>query len=143
MTGGLTERDVLDAAESLIAAFRATDTAAYFGSFSADATFVFHTETRRLDSRGEYEDLWGGWLRDGWRVTECVSSDANVQVLGTAAVFTHDVRTTTSTGGVAETTHERETIVFRLSDDGGIIAVHEHLSPAPLQHPDNTEESAS
>ena len=130
--GPLTERDVLEAARDLVAAFRATDTAAYFASFSADATFVFHTEEHRLDSRARYEDLWRGWLAGGWQVTECVSTNAMVQLLGGTAVFTHDVRTTTSTGGTQETTQERETIVFQQTGDGGIMAVHEHLGPVPM-----------
>ena len=47
------------------------------------------------------------------------------------AAFVHDVRTTTETGGVAETTAERETIVFHRTADGSVSAVHEHLSPVP------------
>lgn len=135
----LTEGDVLAAAEVLVAAFRATDTEAYFGCFAPDATFVFHTEARRLEDRAAYEELWAGWIADGWRVTDCISSDPRVQVVGTAAVFTHHVRTTTSVGGASETTSERETIVFRRAGSS-IEAVHEHLSPA---HQDLTEESAS
>jgi ketosteroid isomerase-like protein len=127
----LTESDVRAAAATLVAAFRATDTDVYFASFREDATFVFHTEAQRLNSRAEYEGLWRSWLGDGWRVIDCVSSDATIQLLGSAAIFTHDVRTTTSTEGVIGTTSERETIVFQRADDGGILAVHEHLGPAP------------
>lgn len=126
----LTEKDVLTAAAHLVAAFRATDTQSYFASFTEDATFVFHTEDRRLGSRAEYEELWGGWLDEGWRVTECISNGPRVQLLDGTAVFSHDVTTTTSTGGSSITTHERETIVFHRTD-AGIKAVHEHLSPGP------------
>ncbi|WP_434994818.1 YybH family protein [Arthrobacter sp. Ld5] len=135
----LTEGEVLTAAQALVAAFRATDTEAYFGCFAPEATFVFHTEERRLEDRAAYEELWAGWIADGWRVTDCISSDARVQLVGTTAVFTHHVRTTTSVGGASETTSERETIVFRRSGSS-IDAVHEHLSPAPE---DLTEESAA
>ncbi|BBE24115.1 hypothetical protein MN0502_29980 [Arthrobacter sp. MN05-02] len=126
----LTKEDVLRAAVALVEAFRATDTQAYFACFAEDATFVFHTEDRRLASRAAYEQLWSTWLDAGWRVTDCSSSDRHVQLLGDVAVFTHDVRTTTETAGATETTRERETIVFRRSA-GTITAVHEHLSPAP------------
>ncbi|MHA7208458.1 nuclear transport factor 2 family protein [Arthrobacter sp. MDT1-65] len=131
----LTDEDVLTAATALVDAFRATDTRAYFGSFAEDATFVFHTEQRRLDSRAAYEQLWAGWLADGWRVTGCISSNPRVQLLGDTAVFTHDVRTTTSVDGVSDTTRERETIVFRRSGTA-VEAVHEHLSPIPADSPE-------
>ena len=54
----LTDDVVLTAATALVAAFRATDTRAYFDSFAEDATFVFHTEQHRLDTRAAYEQLW-------------------------------------------------------------------------------------
>jgi ketosteroid isomerase-like protein len=131
----LTDDDVLEAATALVAAFRATDTRAYFDSFAEDATFVFHTEQRRLDSRADYERLWDGWIADGWRVTECISSNPRVQLLGDTAVFTHDVRTTTALDGASDTTRERETIVFRRSGTA-LKAVHEHLSPVPAEAPE-------
>lgn len=127
----LTEGDVLRAATALVKAFGDTDTAAYFECFAEEASFVFHTEVARLDSRSEYERLWGSWLAEGWRVTECTSRNRAVQLLGAVAVFAHDVQTTTTTGGIVSTTEERETIVFRrIGDD--VKAVHEHLSPAPV-----------
>jgi ketosteroid isomerase-like protein len=48
-----------------------------------------------------------------------------------AALVAAFVRTTTETGGVAETTAERETIVFHRTADGSVSALHEHLSPVP------------
>lgn len=119
------------AAEKLVDAFAATDTAGYFAAFAEDATFVFHTEARRLENRAAYESLWNSWLEDGWRVVSCTSSNPRIQLLGSTAVFTHDVETVTRTGdGPGETTHERETIVFHRSG-GSVTAVHEHLSPLP------------
>ncbi|MHA7240326.1 nuclear transport factor 2 family protein [Arthrobacter sp. TMS1-12-1] len=137
--GSLTEAEVLAAADALVVAFRATDTDAYFRCFAPDASFVFHSEPRRLEDRAAYEELWAGWMADGWRVTDCISSDPRVQVFGTTAVFSHHVRTTTAVGGTSETTSERETIVFRRAG-ASIDAVHEHLSPAA---DDSTEESAA
>ena len=125
---GLTQEDVEAAAAGLVAAFSQTDTETYFASFSPDATFVFHTEDRRLERRADYEALWQSWLADGWRVTECLSSNQSIQLLGDTAVFCHDVKTTINTG---ETTLERETIVFHRDDAGSLLAVHEHLSPLP------------
>ncbi|MET4061018.1 ketosteroid isomerase-like protein [Arthrobacter sp. UYP6] len=125
----LTEGEVLAAAEELVTAFSRTDTDAYFAAFAPDATFVFYSEAQRLESRGDYEALWKGWLAEGWSVVRCESTNARVQLCGTSAVFSHTVETTTQTGGVRDTTREQETIVFARLDDGGrIVAVHEHLS---------------
>ena len=123
--------EILAAARKLVEAFGAHDTAAYFGSFAADATFVFHTTAQPLRSRADYEKLWYGWEQAGFRVLSCESSDQHVQVLGDVAVFTHRVRTVVLSDGAEETSHERETIVFRREDDGRWLAVHEHLSGAP------------
>ncbi|MFI7584960.1 YybH family protein [Kocuria sp. M1N1S27] len=127
----LTREEVERAAAALVAAFAATDTRAYFDAFAPDADFVFHTEPDRLPDRDSYERLWRGWLADGWRVLSCESSGAVVHLCGEAAVFVHDVRTTTETDGVTGTTAERETIVFHRTADGSVTAVHEHLSPVP------------
>jgi ketosteroid isomerase-like protein len=125
----LTTEDVRTAAARLVDAFGATDTAAYFDAFAEDATFVFHTEAHRVDTRAGYERLWSTWLAEGWRVVSCRSSNSLIQLLGSTAVFTHDVETVTQVGtGPEETTRERETIVFRAAD-GTVRAVHEHLSP--------------
>jgi uncharacterized protein (TIGR02246 family) len=126
----LTTDQVLTATDTLVAAFAATDTAAYFACFSPDATFVFHPEAARLDDRAAYEALWATWLESGWRVVSCISSDRLVQLVGDAAVLTHTVDTVTSEGGTETATRERESIVFALDGDR-VLAVHEHLSPVP------------
>ncbi|OFI38880.1 DUF4440 domain-containing protein [Arthrobacter sp. SW1] len=126
----LTESDVAAAAEALVAAFGASDTDAYFACFAPDATFLFHTEPERLDSRAQYRQLWDGWAAEGWGVVDCISTNKHIQLAGTSAVFTHDVRTTIEVNGTRETLHERETIVFAKDSSGKILAVHEHLSPA-------------
>jgi ketosteroid isomerase-like protein len=126
----LTSARVLTAADDLIAAFAATDTAAYFACFAPDATFVFHPEPHRLDDRATYEQLWASWLADGWRVVSCQSSEQMVQIYGETAVFTHTVDTVTSVGEEHSSTRERETIVFTLDGDR-LVAVHEHLSTVP------------
>ncbi|MET0897048.1 MAG: nuclear transport factor 2 family protein [Mycobacterium sp.] len=126
----LTTEQVTTAADTLVAAFAATDTAAYFDCFSPDATFVFHPEQTRLDDRAAYEALWATWLESGWRVVSCISSDRLVQLLGDAAVLTHTVDTVISEDGQLSTSRERESIVFVLDGDH-VLAVHEHLSPVP------------
>jgi len=126
----LTTEQVLDATNRLVAAFAATDTDAYFACFAESASFVFHPELHRLDGRAAYEALWAEWVASGWRVEECESSDRLVQVRGDTAVLSHSVRTVTSVGGERTTTFERESIVF-VRDGDDLVAVHEHLSPAP------------
>ncbi len=126
-----TEDDVRAAAEAIVRAFAANDGDTYFSLFSQDATFVFHTESARLDIRSAYEDLWRAWIAEGWRVASCRSSDARVQTFPGGAVFTHTVHTTVDTAEGPESSIERETIVFRTTDAGRLVAVHEHLSPQP------------
>lgn len=125
----LTPPEVLSAADSLIDAFRATDTAAYFAAFHEQASFAFHTEPAVLPDRATYERLWRGWTDAGWRVVSCESSDRLVTVVGETAIFTHTVRTTTEQDGIRTETSERESIVFTRVD-GALTAVHEHLSTA-------------
>ncbi|MDF2826456.1 MAG: ketosteroid isomerase [Mycobacterium sp.] len=125
---------VLAATDALVAAFAATDTAAYFAGFSPDATFVFHSEDARLDDRAAYEALWASWLASGWRVESCVSSERLVQLLGDTAVLTHTVDTGTSGQGESSTPRERETIVYTRDGDR-LVAVHEHLSSTPAGGP--------
>lgn len=129
----LTRHHVLDAADRLVKAFAAHDTEAYFACFAVDATFVFYPEPERLESRAAYEELWEDWSGSGWRVEACESSDRHVQIAGETAIFTHSVRTLTSTNGVSAETSERETIVFVRDVSGTMLAVHEHLSPRPAQ----------
>jgi len=138
-----TTEAVQAAATAIIEAFAATGTEAYFAGFAPDATFVFHSEDHRLESRAEYEALWASWLESGWRVTSCASTNVRIQVFPGGAVFSHDVATSVVTPDGPESYRERETIVFRVADavdaadadpasaDGrsSLLAVHEHLSP--------------
>jgi ketosteroid isomerase-like protein len=126
-----TEPEVLEAADAIIAAFAATDTDAYFAGFADDASFVFHPEPARLNSRAEYQELWNSWLRSGWRVLSCTSEARLVQCFAGGAVFSHTVATTVDAATGSDSYRERETIVFRTSTEG-LIAIHEHLSPGPV-----------
>lgn len=126
-----TPEAVLAAADRIVEAFAATDTAAYFAGFDATASFIFHPEAARLNSRAEYEALWEEWVGSGWRVTECSSDDRLVQVFPGGAVFSHTVRTSIDSADGPDSYVERESIVFRAHDDGSLIAIHEHLSTVP------------
>ncbi|WP_377268960.1 YybH family protein [Peterkaempfera sp. SMS 1(5)a] len=126
-----TETAVLEAADSLVAAFAEGRLDDYFAAFAPDAVFVFHTTGHRLASTAEYRALWQSWVdEDGFRILACTSSRPLVQLLGETAVFSHDVETRIGTRAGEETVQERETIVFHRSADGRWLAVHEHLSPA-------------
>ena len=123
---------VLAAADAIIEAFAATDTEAYFAGFADDASFIFHPEPARLNSRAEYESLWAGWVASGWRVTACSSSDRLVQPFPGGAIFSHTVATSVDSEVGPESYVERESIIFRVTgDEQRLIAVHEHLSPMP------------
>jgi ketosteroid isomerase-like protein len=120
-------------AESLIAAFAASDAPAYFAHFHPDATFLFHDTPGLLASRADYEALWAGWERDaGFRVLACESSNQNILEHGDLAVFTHSVHTRRLADGVEEELRERETIVL-LRDGERWTCVHEHLSADPTR----------
>lgn len=122
---------VLDAADAIIEAFAATDTEAYFEGFDPSASFVFHPEPARLNSRAEYEALWASWVTSGWRVTSCESTDRLVQCFPGGAVFSHTVATSVDSPDGPDSYVERESIIFRANDDGSLVAIHEHLSTTP------------
>ena len=134
-TAARVAEEVVAAAAAIVAAFGRHDAKGYFALFAPEATFVFHTSPRRLESRAEYEAEWARWEReDGFRVRACSSTDQRVQPLGDVAVFTHSVRTDLTTHEGDATQFERETIVFHRRD-GRWIAVHEHLSPRAAPEP--------
>lgn len=135
--------EVVAAAEAIIRSFAATDTHAYFESFSSEATFVFHSEKKRLNSRASYEALWYGWLDHHWHVTACESTDRLVQTFPGGAVFSHTVHTSSTSDDGADSYIERETIVFRTAESQTLIAIHEHLSTVPCLNNPDTEESIS
>lgn len=124
------EAQVLAAADAIVAAFAATDTAAYFAGFAPEATFSFHPEAARLGSHAEYEALWAEWVASGWSVASCTSSDRLVQAFPGGAVFSHTVATSVETTEGGDSYVERESIIFRNEGDA-LIAIHEHLSTTP------------
>ena len=129
---------VLDAAAELVSAFARNDREAYFGAFSADASFVFYTLPQPLLSRDAYQAVWDSWRADeGFEVLSCTSSNAFVSLQGDVAIFVHDVATELRMQGEQFFSQERETIVFKRQGSGtqqkqGLwLACHEHLSAMP------------
>jgi ketosteroid isomerase-like protein len=110
----MSAHEVLKAAADLVAAFARNDREAYFGAFSADASFVFYTLPQPLLSRDAYQALWDSWRQDeGFEVLSCTSSNAVVSLQGDVAIFIHDVATELRMNGEQFFSQERETIVFR------------------------------
>lgn len=129
---------VLHAAAELVSAFARNDRAAYFGAFTADASFVFYTLPQPLLSRDAYQAVWDSWRADeGFEVLSCTSSNAFVSLQGDVAIFVHDVATELRMQGEQFFSQERETIVFKRQGSGtqqkqGLwLACHEHLSAMP------------
>ncbi len=134
----MSTHEVLQAAADLVSAFALNDRAAYFGAFTADASFVFYTLPQPLLSRDAYQALWDSWRRDeGFEVLSCASSNACVSLQGDVAIFMHDVATELRMNGEQFFSQERETIVFKRQGSGtqqkqGLwLACHEHLSAMP------------
>lgn len=129
----MNDRDqVLKAAAKLVSAFARNDRDAYFGAFTVDASFVFHTLEQPLLSRDAYQALWDRWRsEDGFEVFSCTSSNAFVSLLGDVAIFIHDVATELRMQGELHFSQERETIVLRQEQQGLWLACHEHLSAMP------------
>ncbi|EZP65627.1 nuclear transport factor 2 family protein [Pseudomonas sp. RIT357] len=135
----MSTHEVLQAAANLVTAFARNDRAAYFGAFTADASFVFYTLPQPLLSRDAYQALWDSWRADeGFEVLSCTSSNPSVSLQGEdVAIFIHDVATELRMNGEQFFSQERETIVFkrqglRTQQKQGLwLACHEHLSAVP------------
>lgn len=128
-----TEQSLLSAAQRLIEAFARHDDKAYFAAFAPKASFIFYTTGAVLNSRADYERLWQEWEQDlGFHVLSCESSNQTVQLLGEVGIFHHMVHTRLQTHDGQLELEERETIVFAYQTDNRWLAVHEHLSPAPV-----------
>ena len=128
LTADAREQEALAAIDAIIANFGANRVEDYFSGFAPEATFLFHAEPARLESRAEYEALWARWVAEsGFAVLACESSRRRIQLFGDTAVFSHVVDTTLSVDGEQVSSHERETIVMRLVDEQW-VCIHEHLS---------------
>ena len=124
------EREVREAYERLVAAFREGRWDDKFACFAEEATVV--DGGRWLGSLDEYRAAWNRWVAEQDAVPVPLSVETrilNLRMLGEAAVLTHaiDSREPTDTGEA--TVHEVETIVFGRQPDGRWLIVHQHLSP--------------
>ena len=132
MNDEVSEREMMAAAERLVAAFGEGRLDDYFSCFHPGCSFVFHTTGRRLESVADYRREWSHWVAEsGLQILGCRTADTRIQMWGDVGVLTHSVETRQRTRGEEGTVHERETIVFARQPDGRWLGVHEHLSPAP------------
>jgi len=121
-----------EAVARIVAAFGEGSLDDYFACFRPDASFVFYTTPRRLDSVADYRALWQRWVdEDGFRVVACATTDTDVREHADIAIVTHSVTTRVATHAGEDTVIERETIVLERQADGRWLGVHEHLSPMP------------
>lgn len=125
------EQDVIYTAIRLIDAFSNNDRQRYFEMFVPEATFIFHTVPRLLNSRAAYEAEWDAWISDlEFHVINCVSTQHSVQLYGNVAVLTHETMTHVATKDGEQMVRERETIIFHKIGNEW-LGVHEHLSLLP------------
>ncbi|SDW91253.1 Ketosteroid isomerase homolog [Arthrobacter sp. cf158] len=130
----ITEAEVIEAAAKMVEAFSNSRTEDYFACFDEHATFLFHGEGSRLETRAAYQSIWEGWMEEGLRITSCKSTNRRIQIHGAVALLTHDVETDLDDKGSLSTAFERETIVFAKNQDGTVSCLHEHLSLDPTQN---------
>ena len=130
------EIDALIAIDTIIDNFARHKREAYFSGFAADATFLFYTVPQRLESRAAYEAIWADWERNsGFQVQNCKSESRRIQVIGSTAIFSHDVDTTLILNGSVRDLKERESIIMERRE-GAWLGVHEHLSARPFEGED-------
>src|SRR5918998_4393327 len=83
-----TARQVLEAADRLVAAFGEGHVDDYFACFHPEATFIFYTTDRRLESTMEWRLLLDRLAREGnFRVLECLSRERRGGDLGGGGGF--------------------------------------------------------
>lgn len=127
------EQEIDDAVAAIVDAFRSNDEERYFSGFAPECSFAFHTDREMLFGRDAWRSAWRELRESGWRVVDCRSLRTHVQPIGRdGGVFLHELETTAEQDGRRETYRERETIVFERRD-GRLTAVHEHLSPVPVE----------
>ena len=130
--GRAVEREVLEAYERLVAAFREGRFQDKFASFADDAT-VFDGG-RWFGSLDEYRSAWNEWVAAQDTLPVPLSVETRVmdlKVLDRVAILTHSIESRERTDAGEETVHEVETIVFAKQTDDRWLIVHQHLSPQP------------
>jgi len=124
------EREVLEAYEQLVSAFREGRWDEKFVSFADEATVV--DGGRWFGSLNEYRDAWNRWAATHETLPVPASVETRVlkvQMLGDVAVLTHSIESRERSDDGEETEHEVESIVFAKQPDGRWLVVHQHISP--------------
>jgi ketosteroid isomerase-like protein len=124
------EREVGEAYEGLVAAFREGRLDDKFACFADDATVA--DGGRWFGSLDEYRGAWDRWFAERGGFVPPLSVETRIlklRVFGDAAVLIHsiDSRQRTDSGEGREL--EIETIVFGRQPDGRWLIVHQQISP--------------
>ncbi|WP_066566639.1 nuclear transport factor 2 family protein [Snodgrassella sp. CFCC 13594] len=125
-----THRPVAMAAENIIEAFANHQKKRYFDAFADHASFVFYNLAYPLTSKKDYHNTWSIWeMEHGFHVMACQSTNPQIFVCGSTAIYIHEVATTLQWDGQIIHNEERESIILDRQPDGSWLCIHEHLSP--------------
>ena len=123
-------REVREAYEGLVSAFREGRVDDKFAFFADDATVA--DGGRWFGSLEEYRAGWDRWLAEqgGFVPPDSVETRIlKLRVFGDAAVLIHSIDSRQRTDSGEERELEIETIVFGRQPDGRWLIVHQQISP--------------
>lgn len=126
------EREVREAYERLVAAFREGRLDEKFACFADDATVV--DGGRWFGSLDEYRSGWDRWVAERGGFEPPLSVETRIlklRTFGDVAVLTHSIDSRQRTEVGEEVEHEIETIVFGRQPDGRLLVVHQQIGPRP------------
>jgi uncharacterized protein (TIGR02246 family) len=124
------EREVREAYERLVAAFREGRLDDKFACFADDATVA--DGGRWFGSLAEYRSAWDRWLAEQGGFVPPLSVETHIlklRVFGEAAVLIHSIDSRQRTDAGEERELEIETTVFGRQPDGRWLIVHQQISP--------------
>jgi ketosteroid isomerase-like protein len=127
---GAEEREVREAYDGLVAAFREGRLDEKFTYFAEDATVA--DGGRWFASLDEYRSAWDRWSADQGGFVPPLSVDTRIlklRLFGNAAVLIHSIDSRQRTDAGEERELEIETIVFGRQPDGRWLVVHQQISP--------------
>ena len=126
------DREVREAYERLVAAFREGRLDEKFACFADDATVV--DGGRWFGSLDEYRSGWDRWVAEQGGFEPPLSVETRIlklRTFGDVAVLTHSIDSRQRTDVGEEVEHEIETIVFGRQPDGRLLVVHQQIGPRP------------
>ncbi len=126
------EREVREAYERLVAAFREGRLDEKFACFADDATVV--DGGRWFRSLDEYRSGWDRWVAEQGGFEPPLSVETRIlelRTFGDVAVLTHSIDSRQRTDVGEEVEHEIETIVLGRQPDGRWPVVHQQIGPRP------------